>query len=63
MDENNRLKIEATLHDVKFKNSKLGDESWVDVTVRVAGQANIEAAMRLNRAKQKSVTLEFELED
>lgn len=49
--------------DIRHHNSKIDDNSWCDVTVRVAGEANIEAAMRMHRAKQKVVKMEFEDEE
>ena len=58
----NKLQFEAIVHDVKYHNSKLGDDNWMDITVRVQGEAGIEAAMRLNRAKNKLVEISFEQE-
>lgn len=58
-----KLRLEATINDIRHHNSKLGDDSWVDITVRVAGQANIEAAMLMHRAKEKTAKIEFEVEE
>lgn len=58
--ENKKMMLEATIHDVRLHNSKIGDENWVDIFLRVAGESGIEAAMRLHRAKNKMVRITFE---
>jgi len=60
MDKNKTFMFEATIHDVRLHNSKLGDENWVDLYLRVVGEVGIEAAMRLHRAKNKMVKITFE---
>lgn len=57
------ISFEATVHDVRMHNSKIGDDNWVDITARVAGEAGITAAMRLHRAKNKLVKIAFEEEN
>ena len=57
------IAFEGTIGDVKMHNSKLNDDVWVDVTIRVAGQAGVTAAMAMHRAKSKLVKLEYELDD
>lgn len=57
------MQLEGIITDVRMHNSKLGDESWVDIVIRAQGEANIEAAMRLHRAKEKTVELSFKEND
>ena len=57
-----KITIEATIYDGKYHNSKTDDNNWVDLSLRVYGQAGIEGAMRLPRAKNKIVKLVFEQE-
>ena len=54
--------FEGTISEVKMHNSKIGDDSWVDICIRVLGQAGIESAMLLSRAKEKLVKVEFEIQ-
>lgn len=56
------MMFEATVHDVRLHNSKTGDDSWVDVTIRVAGEAGMTAAMGLLKAKDKIVKVVYNQE-
>ena len=57
------IRFEGTIGDVKMHNSRLDDNSWVDLTIRVAGEHGVTAAMALYRAKNKLVTVEYELDN
>lgn len=57
------LQFEGTINEVKLHNSKIGDDSWVDISIRVAGQAGIQAAMLAHRAESKLVKVEFKVEN
>ena len=63
MEKNKTFMFEATVGDVRLHNSKLDDNSWVDLYLRVAGEVGIEAAMLLHRAKNKMVKITFEQEN
>lgn len=56
------ISFEATISDARLHNSKLADESWVDLTVRVLGEAGITAVMNTHRAKNKIVKIIYQLE-
>ena len=62
-DAKGTISFEATISDVKLHNSKLGDESWTDVTLRALGKYNIAAAMAMASAKDRVAKITFELED
>ena len=55
--------FEGTVHDVKLHNSKIDDSNWVDVTIRVAGEAGITAAMNLHKAQSKLVKVTYQIEE
>lgn len=63
MGTEKQIRFEASVGDIRHHNSKLDDNSWVDVTVRVMGEASILAAMNLHRAKSKIVKIIYEIED
>lgn len=54
--------FEATVHDVRLHNAKTSDDTWVDVTMRVQGEAGITSAMNLNRAKEKLVKIVYQID-
>lgn len=58
-----KIVLEATVYDIKHHNSKIDDNSYVDLNIRVAGEGNVEAAMLMHRAKNKIVKIEFETND
>ena len=60
---NKEIKFEATVHDVRLHNSKIDDGNWVDISIRVAGEAGITAAMALYRAKEKIVKVIYQLDE
>ena len=62
-NDDKKIMFEATLYDVRFHNSKLGDDSWCDIVVRVLGEANIISAMKLPKAKEKIVKITYKLDD
>ena len=58
-----RIMFEATIHDIRHHNSKIDDNAWVDVTIRVAGEAGITAAMNLHKAQSKLVKVTYQIEE
>ena len=58
-----KIQFEATVHDVRLHNSKTDDNTWVDLSMRVAGEAGIEAAMKLHRATSKLVSIMYIIGD
>lgn len=63
MENKKELSFEATIGEVKLHNSKIDENVWVDLAFRVAGGAGVEAAMALHRAKNKLVTVKFEIDE
>lgn len=58
-----KIQFEATIKDSKLHNSQLDDNRWVDITLRVAGTAGVEAAQLLHRAKDRIATISFQITD